>query len=101
MSAVGFEPVHPLPARFLAESRAHLGQARVDRREPQRPAGAALVSGVLDVVVRRVDLAGAGQRVVAAGVGAAKAARVHLPRVETGPAVDDPLGYEPSHATGA
>src|SRR5215210_5586050 len=98
---VGLEPVCPLPARFLAEGCAELLEPWVRGGEAQRPARLSLVARILDVVVGRVDLDGAGQRVVAAGVVAAEAARVHLPDVEARDAFDDPLGDELPHSAGA
>src|ERR1700680_1528052 len=95
---IRFEPVGPLPTRLLAERGAELGQPRVHGRNPQRTAGAALVAGVLDVVVGGVDLARPGQRVLTAHVVTAEPARVHLPRAQAGPAVDDPLRYQATHA---
>src|SRR5262249_2313844 len=65
---VRLEPVRALPARLLAEGRAELLQARVRRREAQRPTGLALVPRILDVVVSRVDLDGARQGELAAPV---------------------------------
>ena len=56
-------PVDPLPPALLAEHGAELAVARVRRRRAQRPTGRALVVGVGDVVVRAVDLVGAGQAV--------------------------------------
>ncbi len=56
---------------------------------------------VLDVVVGRVDLAGPSQRVLAADVVTAEPARVHLPGVEVGAAVDDPFRDQPAHAARA
>src|SRR4029077_15802167 len=98
---VGLEPVGPLPARLLAERGAELFQAWVRWRQAKRAAGAALVAGVLDVVVGRIDLAGPRQGVFAADVVPTEAARVHLPGVEIGPAVHDPFGYQAAHAAGA
>ena len=94
---VRLEPVGPLPARLLAERGAELDQARVGGREAQRPSGLPLVAGVLDVVVGRVDLERARERVVAARVVGAETARVHLPDVEARQPVDDPLGDELPH----
>ena len=59
-----------------------------------------LVAGVPDVVVGRVDLDRARERVAAAAVGRAEASRVHLPDVEARHAVEDPLGDELPHPTG-
>src|SRR5690349_9008745 len=98
---VRLEPVHALPARFLAKSRAELGQPRVHGRETKRTPRGALMPRVLDVVVRRVDLVSPGERVVAACVMATEATRVHLPRVELRAAVYDPLGDQPAHAARA
>src|SRR5262249_53972841 len=94
---VRLEPVRALPARLLAEDGAELRQPAVGRREAERPAGAPLVAGVLDVVVRRVDLERARERVGPRAVGAAEAARVHVPDVERGDTLDDPLGDGLSH----
>ena len=79
---IRLEPVRALPARLLAEGGAELLQPRVGRGDEQRPARLSLVPGVLDVVVRRVDLGRARERVLARVVVAAEAARVHLPGVE-------------------
>ncbi len=94
---VGLEPVRALPARLLPERRAELLEPRVGRREPERPAGEPLLARVLDVVVGRIDLVRARERVVAAAVMRAEAARVHLPDVEARDSLDDPLGDEPTH----
>src|SRR5438270_9370600 len=56
---------------------------------------------VLDVVVGRIDLVGARQRVLATHVGATEAPGVHLPRVEPGAAFDDPYRDQAAHAAGA
>src|SRR4029078_4995865 len=69
----------------------------VCRREPARPAGEPLLARVLDVVIRRVDLVGARERVVAAPVVRAEAARGHLPDVQARDSLNDPLGDELSH----
>src|SRR5438874_2610586 len=94
---VWLEPVRPFPARLLAERGTERDQAGVGRREAKRPSGLPLVAWVLDVVVRRVDLQCARQRVVAACVVGAETARVHLPDVEPRQPVDDPLRDELSH----
>ena len=94
---VRLEPVGPLPARLLAEARAQLGQAAVGRREPQRTPRLPLEVGVLDVVVGGVDLGGALQGVALAAVLAAEAADVHVPEVEAGLTLDDPLCQLPAH----
>ena len=56
---------------------------------------------VLDVVVGRIDLIGARQRVLATDVGATEPPGVHLPRVEPGAAFDDPFRDQAAHAAGA
>ena len=94
---VRLEPVRPFPARLLAERGTERDQAGVGGREAKRPSGLPLVAWVLDVVVRRVDLQCARQRVVAACVVGAETARVHLPDVEPRQPVDDPLRDELSH----
>ena len=63
--------------------------------------GAALVVRVHDVVVRAVDLVGAGEAVAAAAVLRSEAADVHLPQVHRRLAADDPLGHHLADATGA
>ena len=85
-------PVHPLPARLLAEDGAEPLVTGVGRWEPQRPTGGALVVGVGDVVVRRVHLVGAGQAVAAGAVVRPEATDVHPPEVTGRFAADDPLG---------
>ena len=67
-AGVRLEPVRALPAGLLAEGRAELRQARVGRREAKRPARLALLARVLDVVVGRVHLDRARERVLAARV---------------------------------
>ena len=94
---VRFEPVRALPARLLPEHRTELLQPRVRGGDSQRAPRRALVAGVLDVVVRLVDLARARDRVLAAAVGAPEASRVHVPDVERRRPLDDPLGDELSH----
>src|SRR2546430_15273548 len=59
---------------LLAECRPHVHEARIDGRNAQWPAGGAFMARVLDVVVGRVDLACALERVLAARVRAAGAA---------------------------
>src|SRR5207244_3154663 len=98
---VGFEPVGPLPAGLLAERGAQLLQSGVHGREPQRAPGLPLVTGIPDVVVGGVDLDGAGQRVLPAGVVTPEAARIHLPDVEAGLALHDPFRQQAAHAAGA
>ncbi len=93
-AAFGSNQFGALPARLLAEGGAELGEPRVGRREPQRPPGLPLVARVLHVVVGLVDLERARERVAARAVGAAEAARVHVPGVERRRALDDPLGDE-------
>ena len=56
---------------------------------------------VLHVVVGRVDLDRARERVVEVRVLGAEAARVHLPHVERGDALHEPLRDELAHAAGA
>ena len=74
---------------------------RVRAREPQRPARAPLVPGVLDVVVRLVGLAGAGQRVRRRPVGRPEAPHVHRGDVHGRLAVEDPVGQDLPHAARA
>ena len=79
---VRLEPVRALPAGLLAEDGAELLQPLVGGRKAQGSASLALVPGILDVVVGRVDLERAGQGVGLARIGGAETARVHLPDVE-------------------
>ena len=72
----------PLPAGLLAERGAVRRVPLVGGRHAQRPARAALVVGVLDVVVGLVDLADAGERVAGRAVVGAEAPDVHLPQVQ-------------------
>src|SRR5947209_4431605 len=58
---------------------------------------ASIVARVLHVVVRRVDLERARERVLAARVVAAEAARVQLPHVEARHPLDEPLRDELAH----
>jgi len=74
---------------------------RVDRRNLERSPGLALVAGVLDVVVGRVDLVGADQGVLPTPVLRAEASRVERPRVEARLTLDDPFGHQLAHAAGA
>src|ERR1700755_2589950 len=82
----------PLPARFLAEGGAVLAVPEVGGGDAERPAGAALVGGVADVVVGLVGLADPLVGVGGGAVGGAEAADVHVPEVEARFAVGDPLG---------
>src|SRR5438094_2457840 len=95
------KPVRSLPSRFFAEAGAELLEPRVGRGEPERPARLALLVGVVDVVVRRVDLDGSGEGVGLTPVLGAKAPQVHLPEVETRLAIDDPFGHRGAHPAGA
>ncbi len=98
---IRLEPVRPLPAGLLPEGGAEFLQPGVGRRESERPAGLPLLARVLDVVVGGVDLDRAREGVLTARVVAAEAPRVHLPCVETGNALDDPLGDQLAHPAGA
>ena len=75
--------------------------AAVRRRRLQRPPGLPLVVRVHDVVVRAVDLVGAGEAVAAAAVLRSEAADVHLPQVHRRLPPDDPLGHHLADAAGA
>src|SRR3954463_682790 len=69
--------------------------------DAQRAAGLALLAGVADVVVGLVDLLGALERVRRRAVVRAEAADVHLPHVERGLALGDPLRHHLADAAGA
>ena len=98
---IRLEPVRALPPGLLAERGSELLQPRIRRRHAERAPRGALVARVLDVVVGLVDLLRARQRVRLAAVGGAEAPRVHVPDVEGGRALDDPLGDELPHPAGA
>ncbi len=86
---------------FSPKEAPSLGEPLVGGGDPQRPPAEALLAGVLHVVVGRVALDRARERVLAAAVVRPEAARVHLPRVEPRLAVHDPFGHELPHAAGA
>src|SRR5712692_5890314 len=67
-SRVGFKPVHAFPAGLLSEDATERLRARVGRRHQQRASRLAFVPRILDVVVRRVDLDRARERVFPAFV---------------------------------
>ena len=94
-------PVDPLPATLLAELGPELAVARVSGRRLQRPPGAPFVVRVHDVVVRAVDLVGAGEAVAAAAVLRSEAPDVHLPQVHRRLASGDPFGHHLADPTGA
>src|ERR1700682_2804341 len=95
---VRLEPVGSLPPRLLAEGGAELGQARIGGREAKRSSGLALLVRIVNIVVSRVDLDGAGQGVVPVAIGIAESPKVHLPEIEAGLAIDDPFRHRPAHA---
>ena len=94
-------PVHALPARLLAEGGIALAVPLVRRGGAQRPAGLALLEGVVDVVVGLVGLEHARERVRGRAVLRAEAAHVHLPEVHRGLARHDPLRHHLAHAARA
>ena len=75
--------------------------AAVRGRRLQRPPGAPFVVRVHDVVVRAVDLVGAGEAVPAAAVLRSEASHVHLPQVHRRLPPDDPLGHHLADTAGA
>src|SRR5437667_5607924 len=95
------KPVRSLPSRLLAEACAKLLQPRVGGGEAQWPARLTLLIGIVDVVVRRVDLDGSGARVGLTAILTAEPAQVHLPQVKARLAIDDPLGHGGAHPSGA
>ena len=94
-------PVHPLPARLLAEHGPVLGVPAVRGGQPQGAAGGSLVVGIADVVVGLVGLRHAGKRVAGRAVLRAEAPDVHVPQVERGLALGDPLGHHLPDPTGS
>src|SRR4249919_3786479 len=72
------EPVGALPAGLLTELGAELGQASVRRRHLERPARLPFLAGIVDVVVRRVDLVRALACIAPRPVLPAEPADVHL-----------------------
>src|SRR5262249_59113257 len=98
---VGVVPVDPLPAGLLTERRAVLPVPRIGGGHPQRSTRLTLVVRIADVVVGLVGLLdprmGVGRRAVLA----AEAPDVHLPEVETGLTLDDPLGHDLADAARA
>src|SRR5205823_7829444 len=91
------KPVRSLPSRLLAEAGAKLLQSRVGRGEAQWPARLTLLIGIVDVVVRRVDLDGSGARVRLTAILTAEPPQVHLPEVEARLAFDDPFSHRGAH----
>src|SRR5947208_14008702 len=94
------EPIGPLPPGFLAEGRAERGQARIGGREAKRPSGLTFLVRIVNVIVSRVNLDGANERVVPLPVGVTEPPQVHLPEVEARFAIDDPFRHRPAHPTG-
>src|SRR5438874_9423329 len=94
------KPVRSLPSRLLAEARAKLLQPRVGGGEAQWPARLTLLIGIVDVVVRRVDLDRSGEGIGLATILTAEPAQVHLPQVEARLAIDDPFSHRGAHPAG-
>src|SRR5438094_2086877 len=94
------KPVRSLPSRLLAEACAKLLQPRVGGGEAQWPARLTLLIGIVDVVVRRVDLDGSGARVGLTPILTAEPPQVHLPQVEARLAIDDPFSHRGAHPAG-
>src|SRR5947199_8609692 len=94
------KPVRSLPSRFFTEAGAELLEPRVGRGEAQRPARLALLVGVVDIVVRRVDLDSSGEGVGLTAILTAESTQVHLPQVEARLAIDDPFGHRCAHPSG-
>ncbi len=94
------EPVRALPAGLLAELGPERLEARVGGRDLERAARLVVLARVLHVVVLRVDLVGARERIPAAPIVRAEPPDVHLRQVHRGLAVDDPFGGGPAD-TGA
>src|SRR6266849_9562812 len=95
------KPVGSFPSGFLAEAGAELGQARIGGRKAERTSGLAFLVRIVNIVIGRVDLDSARQCVVGAAIGIAETAKVHLPEIETGLAVDDPFRHSAAAATGS
>src|SRR5438093_46615 len=95
------KPAWSLPSRLLAEARAKLLQPRVGGGEAQWPARLTLLIGIVDVVVRRVDLDGSREGIGLATILTTEPAQVHLPQVEARLAIDDPFSHGGAHPSGA
>ena len=94
-------PVHALPAGLLAERGVVVAMPGVGGRDAQRAAGLTLVVRVADVVVGLVRLADPRVRVGGGAVLRPEPAHVHVPEVERGLAVRDPLGHHLADPAGA
>ena len=101
LRGVRLVPVDPLPTRLLAERCLALAMPGGCGRDAQRPPGAALVVRVADVVVGLVGLLDPGVGVGRRAVLGAEATDVHLPEVEAGLALGDPLGHHLADPPGA
>src|SRR5262249_3903688 len=81
-------PVDALPAALLAERGAALRVPNVRGRDAERPPRAPLLARVLDVVVLRERLVGAGERVRPIPVVAAEPTQVERPHIPLRVTVD-------------
>src|SRR5438094_6247156 len=99
-AGIWLEPIGWFPPGFLAEGRAERGQARIGGREPKRPSGLTFLVRIVNVIVSRVHLDGAAERVVPLPVDVTKPPQVHLPEVEARLAVDDPFRHRLAHPPG-
>src|SRR5207244_5616744 len=97
---VWLEPIGSFPSGCLAGGRAERGQARIGGREPKRPSGLTFLVRIVNVIVSRVNLDRANERVVPLPIGVTEAPQVHLPEVEARLAVDDPFRHRLAHPTG-
>src|SRR5438874_11208157 len=84
------KPVRSLPSRLLAEACAKLLQPRVGGGEAQWPARLTLLIGIVDVVVRRVDLDGSGARVCLTALLTDEPSPVRFPLVKARSTFYDP-----------
>src|SRR5579875_1099953 len=90
-TSVGREPVGTFPTGFLAEDRAQFLEPVVERTEPQFARAATLQGRIADIVVGAVHLVNAGRDVAAAGGIGPKTTPIHVPEIEAGLAINNPL----------
>ena len=97
---LGGEPVGALPPELGAQHRAGTDQCVVERAAPLTARAGQLAIGVGDVVVVLVGVDRASLQIGRHVVRRAEPADVERPQVQTGVAVDDPVGHREASATG-